>query len=51
VPYRPDQVMHLEAGVEKIMAATGWAPRIGLEAGLRETVDWFRARHGAARVH
>ena len=51
VPYRPDQVMHLEAGVEKIMAATGWAPRIGLEAGLRETVDWFRARHGAARAH
>lgn len=38
VPYRPDQVMHLQAGISKLTAATGWKPQVSLEAGLRETV-------------
>ena len=51
VPYRPDQVMHLEAGTEKLVAATGWRPAIALEDGLRETVDWFRKEAARDRVH
>lgn len=31
------------ADASKLMVATGWAPTIGLEEGLRRTVDWFRA--------
>lgn len=45
VPYRPDQVMHLEADVSKLRAATGWRPRVGMDEGLRRTVDWHRAQH------
>jgi UDP-glucose 4-epimerase len=25
-------------------AATGWAPRVGLEAGLQRSLDWYRTR-------
>lgn len=51
VPYRPDQVMHLEAGIEKLVAATGWQPTIPLDEGLRETVEWFREEAAHERVH
>ena len=27
----------------KLRALTGWEPRVGLEEGLRRTVDWYRA--------
>ena len=27
----------------KLTALTGWAPRVGLDEGLRRTVDWYRA--------
>lgn len=43
VPYRPDQVMHLQADISRLRTATGWAPRIGLDEGLRRTVEWHRA--------
>ena len=42
VPYRPDQVMHLEANVDRLRGATGWSPSTSLEEGLRATVDWYR---------
>lgn len=42
VPYRPDQVMHLEADVSRLRAATGWSPATSLEEGLRQTVAWHR---------
>lgn len=42
VPYRPDQVMHLEADITALSAACGWRPTIDLASGIRETVDWFR---------
>lgn len=42
VPYRPDQVMHLEADIARLTGATGWRPRIGLDEGIRRTVDWYR---------
>jgi UDP-glucose 4-epimerase len=52
VPYRPDQVFHLEADISRLTAATGWTPRVSLEEGLRETVDWYRRnkdRYAATR--
>ena len=42
VPYRPDQVMHLEANVTALSRATGWKPQIPLEQGLADTVAWHR---------
>lgn len=41
IPYRPDQVMRLQADVGRL-AALGWTPRIALADGLAETV----AAHG-----
>ena len=45
--YRPDQVMHLEAKIDRIREATGWSPQTSLADGLAETVIWFRKRHAA----
>jgi nucleoside-diphosphate-sugar epimerase len=45
VPYRPDQVMHLEANVDRLRRATGWSASTSLDAGLRATVDWYRTHH------
>ncbi|WP_044560088.1 NAD(P)-dependent oxidoreductase [Azospirillum sp. B4] len=47
-PYRPDQVMHLEADIAALTTATGWRPRVSLDTGLRRTVDWFRAHNPAS---
>jgi CDP-glucose 4,6-dehydratase len=33
----------------KIRAALGWEPRVELEAGLRDTIEWYR-RHPEARA-
>jgi UDP-glucose 4-epimerase len=48
VPYRPDQVMRLEARIDRIRAATGWVPRIGLRDGFAETVAAFARERAAA---
>ncbi len=39
--YRPDQVMHLEADVRRLQAATGWKPQVSLADGIRRTVQWY----------
>jgi nucleoside-diphosphate-sugar epimerase len=40
LPYRPDQVMHLQADVTGL-TALGWRPQVVLADGLRETVAWY----------
>jgi len=42
VPYRPDQIMHLQADISRLQQATGWSPQVSLDEGLRRTVEWFR---------
>lgn len=42
VPYRPDQVMHLQANISKICGETGWAPRVPLDEGLVRTISYFK---------
>ncbi len=49
IPYRPDQVMHLEADITKLCTATGWKPHTSLEEGLRRTVEWFRNEYSHAK--
>ena len=38
VPYRPDQVMHLEADITSLSLASGWRPQVALEDGLFDLV-------------
>lgn len=39
IPYRTDQVMHLEADIGRLVRDTGWRPRISLEEGVRRLVE------------
>jgi nucleoside-diphosphate-sugar epimerase len=41
VPYRPDQVMHLEADITRLTTLTGWLPKTDISSGLRKTIDWY----------
>lgn len=47
IPYRPDQVMRLQADITKLKAATGWAPAVSLLEGLQATVAWERGNSKA----
>lgn len=42
VPYRPDQVMHLEANIDKLKRDTGWTPKEDLKMGILEAVEWWK---------
>ncbi|MFN3326299.1 MAG: NAD-dependent epimerase/dehydratase family protein [Bryobacteraceae bacterium] len=42
LPYRNDQVMHLEADIRRLRRATGWEPRVSLPEGVRRTIEWYR---------
>jgi len=44
IAFRPDQVMHMQADISRLKAATGWAPSISLDEGLASTVAWYRSR-------
>jgi UDP-glucose 4-epimerase len=43
VPYRPDQVMHLEADISRLTQAAGWNPATSLQEGINQTVAWHLA--------
>lgn len=43
IPFRPDQVMHMQADTTRLRAATGWAPAIAMREGLASTVEFYRA--------
>jgi nucleoside-diphosphate-sugar epimerase len=42
-PPRPGDVRHSVASIDEARRSLGYAPRIGLEEGLRRTVAWFTA--------
>jgi nucleoside-diphosphate-sugar epimerase len=48
LPMRPGDPESLVADVGRLRDEVGWTPRVGLEDGLRETVDWWRGRVGPA---
>jgi nucleoside-diphosphate-sugar epimerase len=41
VPYRDDQVMFLQADIAKLQSDLGWCPKISLDEGLDQTIEWF----------
>ncbi len=36
IPYRPDQVMHLQADIKKLQQMTNWSPKVSLIDGLKD---------------
>ncbi len=42
IPYRIDQVMHLEADNTRLREATGWRPAVSFDSGIDQTIEWFR---------
>jgi nucleoside-diphosphate-sugar epimerase len=44
IAYRPGENMQLYADVSKAKAILGWSPRVSLEVGLNQTIQWIRAR-------
>jgi CDP-glucose 4,6-dehydratase len=44
IPYREIDRQYVDSS--KLHELTGWQPRVGLEEGLRRTVDWYRAHPG-----
>ena len=42
IPFRPDQVMTMQADISRPTTHTSWRPLIALEDGLASTVDWYR---------
>lgn len=44
LPYAPNQVMHLQADVERLKSVTGWHPQVSLPEGIRRCVEWYRSR-------
>jgi len=39
LPYRPGEVMRLAADADRMARLTGWRARVGLEEGLRRTIE------------
>lgn len=51
VPYRPDQVMRLQADISKLSASTHWRPLKSPSLGLRDLVEWhMQANSSSERV-
>lgn len=44
VPFRPDQVMHMQADIARLKTATGWAPQVPFAQGIAQTVAWYRGQ-------
>lgn len=41
MPYRTNQVMHLEADISALTKAINWKPKVVLASGLARVVDWY----------
>lgn len=46
LPYREGDPMFVCANTQLLRSATGWAPQFDLEAGLHDTLNWWRVRLG-----
>jgi dTDP-glucose 4,6-dehydratase len=52
IRYRPlpkDDRGQRQPDIRRARERLGWEPRIGLEQGLRQTIEWFRDRPGRRR--
>ncbi len=42
IPYRTDQVMHMEADISKISKSLNWQPRVNIEIGLKKMIEYYK---------
>ncbi|HAN10437.1 MAG TPA: CDP-abequose synthase [Clostridiales bacterium] len=42
IPYRKNEMWNPEPDITKIKVILGWKPRVGLEEGIKRTVEWFK---------
>jgi UDP-glucose 4-epimerase len=42
LPYRPTEIWRMVASNEKAARLLGWEPKIGLEKGLEQSIEWYR---------
>lgn len=47
LPPQPTEMLETCADLTRVHAAVGYAPKVSLEDGLRQFVDWFRGYYGA----
>ena len=43
VPYGPKQVMHLQADISDLTAATGFTPEVDFAEGIRRTIEYVKS--------
>jgi nucleoside-diphosphate-sugar epimerase len=41
-PLPPDDPMQRKPDIGKAKASLGWEPKVGLQEGLKNTIDWFK---------
>jgi len=46
-PYRPGEIWHLVGDNSRAKELLGWQPQVGLEEGLRRTIEWYTAEFQA----
>jgi UDP-glucuronate 4-epimerase len=46
LPMQPGDVARTWASTENLFAATGFSPRVGLQEGVAQFVDWYRDYYG-----
>lgn len=42
LPYRPTEIWRMFADSTRSRTSLGWTPKVGLDEGLKRTVEWFR---------
>jgi dTDP-glucose 4,6-dehydratase len=42
LPYRPTEIWRMFADSTRARESLGWTPKVGLDEGLKRTVEWFR---------
>jgi UDP-glucose 4-epimerase len=42
LPHRPNEIWRMCGDATRAGQVLGWSPRVGLNEGLRITIDWFR---------
>lgn len=45
VPARPGDYAGKQVSAKKILDELGWEPRVDFEAGMKQTVEWFRLKY------
>ena len=43
IPYKADQIWHMEADIERLTRLSGFTPKVGLVDGLSRTITWHKA--------